>query len=54
MSKNGVLNINEENINIKNRNNKKKYDYSSSDDYDNFKKSKTNSMIKESCSEEVV
>jgi hypothetical protein len=33
---------------------KKKYDYSSSDDYDNCKNSKKNSMIKESCSKEVV
>jgi hypothetical protein len=33
---------------------KKKYDYNSSDDYDNFKNRKKNSMIKESCSKEVV
>ena len=33
---------------------KKKYDYNSSDDNDNFKNSKKNSMIKESCSKEVV
>ena len=53
MSKNEVLNINEENVNIKIEN-KKKYDYNSSDDYDNFKNRKKNSMIKESCSKEVV